>query len=31
MLRRLRIKNLAVVEEVDWVLGEGFNVLRGIS
>jgi len=29
MLRRLRIKNLAVVEEVDWELGEGFNVLTG--
>ena len=29
MLRRLRIKNLAVVEEVVWELGEGFNVLTG--
>ena len=29
MLRRLRIKNLAVVEEVDWDLGKGFNVLTG--
>jgi DNA repair protein RecN (Recombination protein N) len=29
MLRRLRIKNLAVVEEVEWELGEGFNVLTG--
>ena len=29
MLRRLRIKNLAVVEEVDWELGEGLNVLTG--
>ena len=29
MLRRLRIKNLAVVEEVNWELGEGFNVLTG--
>jgi len=29
MLRRLRIKNLAVVEEVEWELGKGFNVLTG--
>ncbi|MEY2852156.1 MAG: repair protein RecN [Verrucomicrobiota bacterium] len=29
MLRRLRIKNLAVVEEVEWELGAGFNVLTG--
>jgi DNA repair protein RecN (Recombination protein N) len=29
MLRRLRIKNLAVVEEVEWELGQGFNVLTG--
>jgi len=29
MLRRLRIKNLAVVEEVEWELGGGFNVLTG--
>ena len=29
MLRRLRIKNLAVVEGVEWELGEGFNVLTG--
>ena len=29
MLRRLRIQNLAVVEEVEWELGEGFNVLTG--
>jgi len=29
MLRRLRIKNLAVVEEVEWELSEGFNVLTG--
>ena len=29
MLRRLRIKNLAVVEAVEWELGGGFNVLTG--
>ena len=29
MLRRLRIKNLAVIEEVEWELGKGFNVLTG--
>ena len=29
MLRRLRIKNLAVVEEVEWELGKGFNALTG--
>jgi len=29
MLRRLRIKNLAVVDEVEWELGQGFNVLTG--
>lgn len=29
MLRRLRIQNLAVVEKVEWELGEGFNVLTG--
>ena len=29
MLRRLRIKNLAVLEEVEWELGQGFNVLTG--
>jgi len=29
MLRWLRIKNLAVVEQVEWELGKGFNVLTG--
>jgi DNA repair protein RecN (Recombination protein N) len=29
MLRRLRIKNLAVIEELEWELGQGFNVLTG--
>ena len=29
MLRRLRIRNLAVVEELTWELGEGFNALTG--
>ena len=28
-MRRLRIKNLAVVEQVEWELGKGFNVLTG--
>ena len=29
MLRRLRIRNLAVVEELTWELGKGFNALTG--
>jgi len=29
MLRRIRIKNLAVVEELEWELGQGFNALTG--
>ncbi|NBR72121.1 MAG: DNA repair protein RecN, partial [Proteobacteria bacterium] len=29
MLRRLRIHNLAVVEELTWELGQGFNALTG--
>jgi DNA repair protein RecN (Recombination protein N) len=29
MLRRIRIKNLAVVEELEWELGRGFNALTG--
>jgi DNA repair protein RecN (Recombination protein N) len=29
MLRRLRIKNLAVVEELEWELTAGFNALTG--
>jgi len=29
MLKRLRIKNLAVIEELEWELGQGFNVLTG--
>lgn len=29
MLRRLRIQNLAVVEELTWELGAGFNALTG--
>ena len=29
MLRRLRIQNLAVVEELSWELGKGFNALTG--
>jgi len=29
MLRRLRIQNLAVVEELTWELGKGFNALTG--
>ena len=29
MLRRLRIKNLAVVEELEWELEKGFNALTG--
>jgi len=29
MLRRLRIKNLAVLETVEWEPGKGFNVLTG--
>ena len=29
MLRRIRIKNLAVVEELAWELGQGFNALTG--
>jgi len=29
MLRRLRIRNLAVVEAVEWELSRGFNVLTG--
>jgi len=29
MLRRIRIKNLAVVDELEWELGRGFNALTG--
>ena len=29
MLRRIRIKNLAVVEALEWELGRGFNALTG--
>ena len=29
MLRRIRIKNLAVVEELEWELSHGFNALTG--
>lgn len=29
MLRRIRIKDLAVVEELEWELGQGFNALTG--
>ena len=29
MLRRLRIRNLAVVEELTWELAKGFNALTG--